>query len=163
MASLHLAQQLINIMWPVGSVYISTDAVNPSTKFGGTWSQITGGFIYGTTATSGSKGGTGNTGTGTSTGKNNGNTGSTTLTVDQIPSHNHSMARGGFYENVYVASGQGNTGWEPKGASSSNAYGLGAAYGNTQNTGGGKGHTHTLNDHQHTIPYIECYVWKRTA
>lgn len=56
MASLHLAQQLINILWPVGSVYISIDAANPSTKFGGTWVQITGGFIYGTTATSGAKG-----------------------------------------------------------------------------------------------------------
>lgn len=40
MAKLHLAQQLIDILWPVGSVYISTDAANPSTKFGGTWSQI---------------------------------------------------------------------------------------------------------------------------
>lgn len=56
MASLHLAQEIFKLIWPVGSVYISTDASNPSTKFGGTWSQITGGFIYGTTATSGKKG-----------------------------------------------------------------------------------------------------------
>lgn len=154
MAKLHLAQQLIDILWPVGSVYISTDASNPSTKFGGTWSQITGGFIYGTTATSGSKGGTGNTGTGTSTGKNNGNTGSTTLTVDQIPSHSHSIHSPfykfkeltyGFHGDVFKGDMYQDSSFD------------------TNATGGGKGHTHTLNNHQHTIPYIECYVWKRTA
>lgn len=160
MAKLHLAQQLIDILWPVGSVYISTDAANPSTKFGGTWSQITGGFIYGTTATSGAKGGTGNTGTGTSTGKNNGNTGSTTLTVNQIPAHSHNYAN---RLCVWDASASGtNAARGSYGETSVQFYGWGSVP-NTDNTGGGGGHTHTLNNHQHTIPYIECYVWKRTA
>lgn len=155
MAKLHLAQQLIDILWPVGSVYISTDASNPSTKFGGTWSQITGGFIYGTTATSGSKGGTGNTGTGTSTGKNNGNTGSTTLTVDQIPSHNHKIDIGSF--------ANGGEDWSSiKNGHIAPQNNQGTTF-TTRTSGGGKGHTHTLNNHQHTIPYIECYIWKRTA
>ncbi|MCI8345737.1 MAG: hypothetical protein HFJ42_07315 [Clostridia bacterium] len=51
---------------------------------------------------------------------------------------------------------------------------------NTTNTGGGKGHTHTLNNHTHTLnnhthtnpntnsassmpPYIAVWVWKRVA
>lgn len=101
--------------------------------------------------------GTGNTGTGTSTGKNNGNTGSTTLTVDQIPPHKHRI-------DANWGRDKGSGGWgaliqnydgyvfEPK-----------HLYGEMYDTGGGKGHTHTLNNHQHTIPYIECYVWKRTA
>lgn len=158
MAKFHLAQQLIDILWPVGSVYISTDAANPSTKFGGTWSQITGGFIYGTTATSGNKGGTGNTGTGTSTGKNNGNTGSTTLTVDQIPSHNHEYAD---RMAVWDAGTNGTNAASGTWGETSIQY---RPWGTkTNNTGGGQGHTHTLNNHQHTIPYIECYVWKRMA
>lgn len=156
MAKLHLAQEILNMMWPVGSIYISIDSTNPNTKFGGTWSQITGGFIYGTTATSGSKGGTGNTGTGTSTGKNNGNTGSTTLTIDQMPKHSHnSNARLQWYND---------TGYGPmfnQGNPSNVGVDRGIVY--TSEAGGGKGHTHTLNNHQHTIPYIECYVWKRTA
>ena len=156
MAKLHLAQQLINILWPVGSVYISTDASNPSTKFGGTWSQITGGFIYGTTATSGAKGSTGNTGTGTSTGKNNGNTGSTAITVAQMPAHSH----------TYVAQPWSFWGRDQAGGNSikpSENATCDWETGTTSTSGSGQGHTHTLNNHQHTIPYIECYVWKRTA
>lgn len=151
MAKLHLAQQLIDILWPVGSVYISTDAANPSTKFGGTWSQITGGFIYGTTATSGGKGGTGNTGTGTSTGKASGNTGSTVLTAHNLPGS--AIVR----EERSGTTNAGNDHWSS---------GL-TGWGNYENGYGksdrNQGHTHTLNSHQHTIPYIECYVWKRTA
>lgn len=156
MASLHLAQEIIDILWPVGSVYISTDASNPSNKFGGTWSQITGGFIYGTTSTSGTKGTTGNTGTTTNTGKASGNTGSTTLTTSQIPSHSHTY---------YSTTDSGNT--TDFGLIFDTGQGRWTAYANqektTVSTGGGGGHTHTLNSHQHTIPYIVCYVWKRTA
>lgn len=112
--------------------------------------------------------GTGNTGTTTNTGKASGNTGaasgntgSTTLTLDQIPKHRH---------------GVGQHASQPGLAASGTAIGqefLGSAAYNTFYTdyqGNGKGHTHTLNshthtlnEHQHKIPYIECYVWKRTA
>lgn len=99
--------------------------------------------------------GTGNIGTTTNTGKASGNTGSTTLTVKQIPSHQHEIDIGSFanggedwnsIKNGHIAP-QNNQGTRYK----------------TRATGGGEGHTHTLNNHQHTIPYIECYVWKRTA
>ena len=35
--------------------------------------------------------------------------------------------------------------------------------GETFSTGGGKGHTHTLGNHSHNIPFIAVSVWRRTA
>lgn len=35
MASLHLAQEILDIIYPIGSVYISVNTTNPATLFGG--------------------------------------------------------------------------------------------------------------------------------
>lgn len=64
---------LLDIIYPVGSVYISYTSISPSTRFGGTWVAITGRFPYF------------NAGIGTG-GKN-----THTLTVDEMPSHAHSL------------------------------------------------------------------------
>ena len=69
--------------YPIGSIYLSVNSTNPGTIFGGTWQRLTGGFLYGCVNSSGE----GN-GTGKSTGGATGNTGSTTLTVNQIPTSN---------------------------------------------------------------------------
>lgn len=93
-----------------------------------------------------------------------GNTGSHVLTVNEIPSHNHvwkysSSAQSG--SSTWGSAGEGSTG------SANDVIG---------NTGGGKGHTHTISaSGQQTTssagstslsllqPYITCYMWKRTA
>ena len=36
----------LNLISPVGSVYFSYTSTSPATRFGGTWSAITGSFIY---------------------------------------------------------------------------------------------------------------------
>lgn len=47
MASLHLAQEIFKLIYPVGAVYISFDSTNPANIFGGTWKSIEGRFLIG--------------------------------------------------------------------------------------------------------------------
>ena len=160
MASFHLATDLLTAIYngikskiflgvyPVGSVYLSYNSTNPSTLFGGTWTRLKGGYIYGCVESSG----TGN-GTGTSTG-------STTLSASQIPTFafrtGHIDNGDGAFNGITNVShtfdtttGLGSYGWE-------------AAKGSTQprshkyEFGGGQGHTHI-------IPYIAVFAWRRTA
>lgn len=72
-----LELQIFNIIYPVGSVYLSVNNVNPSTLFGGTWVQIKDQFLL----ACGSKYALGSTG-GEAEHK---------LTVDEMPSHNHKL------------------------------------------------------------------------
>lgn len=60
--------------YPVGAVYISYVSTSPSSLFGGTWAPITGRFPY--------------FNAGTDTGGSN----SVTLTVNQMPSHRHTLS-----------------------------------------------------------------------
>jgi hypothetical protein len=64
-----------NLIYPVGSIYMSTVNVNPATLFGGTWEQLKDRFLLGagTTYTAGDTGGESEH----------------TLTVDEMPSHTH--------------------------------------------------------------------------
>jgi hypothetical protein len=102
-------QGIIDLIYPVGSIYLSVSPTNPSAIFGGTWARLQSGFLYGSTITSGEAGGSGN-GTGTSTGASSGNTGassgntgassgntgSTTLELKHIPPHDHEIPMGSY-------------------------------------------------------------------
>lgn len=143
MASLHLAQQILDIIYPVGSIYLSTDFTNPSKKFGGTWVQVSGGYLYAAV------GGSGIT-KGTHSGPGNGtNLGSTVLTIDQMPRHNHSVMT-----NIVHQDG---TQVHEEILDASIFYGDGRRrlVSNCGYNGSSKGHTHT-------IDLVDCYMWKRT-
>jgi hypothetical protein len=127
---------LLNLIYPVGSIYMSINSTNPNTLFGGTWQRLPKGkFLYNINSDSASWGDGNSTGT---------TTNSHTLTVDQIPEHNHGIS-------------SKFTGW-----TSSNApvqwVGSGQGYQVTDGAkqGGGQGHSHN-------IPYISVYMWRRTA
>ena len=72
---------LLNIVYPVGSIYLSSNNTNPGTLFGGTWIQIKDRFILtaGDSYTNGAIGGAA----------------TVTLTVSNMPSHNHSFTPSG--------------------------------------------------------------------
>jgi hypothetical protein len=66
---------LLNFIYPVGSIYISVNTTSPATLFGGTWEQIKDRFLLssGDTYASGTTGGEA----------------THTLTINEIPSHSH--------------------------------------------------------------------------
>ena len=163
---------IVDLVYPVGSIYMSVNNVSPSNLFGGTWEQITNRFLIGAgnSYTLNSTGGASSVTSGASSGSTGGpstnSTGSTTLTLAQIPSHQH---------NIQGYNGSGSTvTWTDRAvtyASDSKGYSAGVR---TNYQGGGQGHTHTLNNHTHSLnshthsvntmpPYLAVNIWKRTA
>lgn len=71
---------LLDLTYPVGSVYLSTASTSPATLFGGTWERIQGRFLLAASSAyaAGSTGGEA----------------SHTLTANEMPSHNHGGATG---------------------------------------------------------------------
>jgi hypothetical protein len=118
--------------YPVGAIYLSVNNTDPATLFGGTWERIGGRFLLGAddTYAAGSTGGEAEH----------------TLTIDEMPRHNHSL------DNYNTAAGN-TTPYMTVQAQSKVGYG-----GNVQtlNTGGGK-------PHNNLPPYLSVYMWKRVS
>ena len=159
------SSEVVDLIYPVGSIYLSVSSTSPATLFGGTWDRINGYYLY--------AGDGGNTaGSNTSGGPSTNTTGSTALTIAQMPSHTHT-------QNPHSHAQNNNT-WmndpahyDTRPAGSSGFYAGAAlvtyytqnATATNNNTGGGQGHTHTLNSHTHSVTPLryEVYTWKRTA
>ena len=73
---------LLNFCYPIGSLYWSSKSTNPSTLFGGTWVQIKDKFVLACGDTYNTAGATGGAGT-------------VTLSVSNMPSHNHTFTPSG--------------------------------------------------------------------
>lgn len=85
-------------MYPVGSVYLSTTTISPSSTIGGTWTQVEGATLAATGANSFAGA--------TSYG------GSLKISIDQMPPHNHNLTWiKGIGDSGYIplGSGSGNT------------------------------------------------------
>ena len=107
---------ILDLVYPVGSVYVAYNSTTPATRFGGTWTAIIGRFPYF------------NAGTGT------GGANTVTLTVDQMPEHSHnSNCRVQWYEytswGIYAA-------WADSGTN----LGTDRETVHTDSQGGGKAH-----------------------
>lgn len=148
--------------FPIGSIYLSINKTNPSTYFGGKWEQLYGGYLYAAQNSIGKTDFAGwntQSGGGGTSGAYSGTSGSTALTIDQIPNHNHSMLAnknaGGQNAGIQHTWGTAYSGYDD------NSCGY---------TGGGKGHTHSIPSHTHSTPNhshniatVDVFVWKRIA
>lgn len=168
----------IDMIYPVGSIYMSVNNVSPGTFLPGTsWEQIRDRFLLaaGSTYTAGGTGGSAIT----SLAVNNlpshhhsytappSATGSHTLTVSEIPAHYHAMrySTGSTSGAGYAWTGSKYS-WTSATESSAGMKGA----------GGGGGHSHTITGSSSTTgdtgsgtafsnmpPYLTVYMWKRTA
>lgn len=133
---------ICDLIYPIGSIYLSTSSTSPSTLFGGTWVQIEGRFLIGVgTATDI------NSDTRTLTNGQTGGEYAHKLTISEMPSHNHT---GYMYNGWDDGNFTGNDN-RPAGADAVS----GATY-TTNKTGGDS-------RHNNIPPYLAVYMWKRTA
>lgn len=126
---------IIDIVYPVGSIYMSVNAADPSKLFSGTtWEKLEGRFLLGSSSTY-TNGATGGEAT-------------HTLTVKEMPNHKHSIS----YPNAagpeeaaigYPADSDINKSW-------------GAEMCKTQGAGEGAAHNNMP-------PYLVVNMWKRTS
>lgn len=160
-----LKQDLIDLIYPIGAVYISVNNTNPGTLFGGTWEQIQDRFLLcaGSSYAAGTTGGEA----------------THTLTQAETPAHTHtrgtmnitgaaftSHSQGICYLNVAGCSGAfyGTTNVTNCGKVAVNGTFSGAAAlgldasrswtGATSSVGGNEAHNNMP-------PYLSVYVWKR--
>lgn len=136
--------QVLQAVYPVGSIYCSYGSTSPATLFGfGSWTKIEGRFLLGANATYG-LGSTGGSAT-------------VTLTVNQIPAHNHSASTASAGSHTHTAS------TASAGAHTHSVSGTAASAGNhshtiTVNNGGAHSHTASSNSagtHTHTRGTME--------
>ena len=134
---------LINLIYPIGSIYLSVNSTSPQQLFGGEWEQIKDKFLLsaGDTYSSGSEGGEA----------------THTLTVEEMPTHNHNLYKSGTDGEAILSIGQDGT------YPNANYAALGTSvkpfveatiY--ISATGGGVAHNNMP-------PYLSVYVWKRIA
>ena len=128
---------LLDVFYPIGSIYQSTSETSPATLFGGTWEQIKDVFLLsaGDTYSAESTGGEAKH----------------TLTVDEMPSHSHNSYISAESGNAYgLTSGGGWTGSVLVG------WGTDERENAVKSTGGSQ-------PHNNMPPYLTVYMWKRTA
>ena len=136
--------------YPVGSIYISTSSTNPSAIYGGTWER----YGRGKTLV-----GLNESETEFSEVNKTGGEKTHTLTINEMPSHNHQIGSGDGSNGLIIGSAP-----ESNILVGVNNYyikydGVGngpSTYLNTYNVGGSS-------DHNNLQPYITVYMWKRVS
>lgn len=182
-----------NKLWPLGSIYISVNNLNPGTFFGGVWSRFAEGkTIFGVQSN-------GADGDFTYTEGARGNkahlhsTGGHVLTAAEIPSHVHGLAGSGAQATsktlsgtakAFFTSGQSNYSsgilfgkktsnrqYETNGTTTNmwaeltvNATHNHALSGNTTSVGSGASHGHgNTGSSSNLPPYVMVYMWRRMS
>jgi hypothetical protein len=185
-----LKDQLVDLIYPIGSIYTTIDSIDPETLFGGHWEEITNGqFLRASKTGQAAEGGSE----------------TVTLTVNNLPSHSHSLnshthtlgdhthnasdliidskplvpnrditLNGSAHQEWTTGSGSGgNWSYLYRSGSSANvrvdtkrleiAGNTGIASGNTGAASGNTGNTGSGTPFSILPPYITVHIWKRTA
>lgn len=148
---------LLDMIYPVGSIYMSVNSSNPGSLFGGTWEKMPAGRVlipegessWGTTYTAGSQGGEA----------------THTLTVDELPSHSHgiSISTSGAHSHTYPV------GWNDGDAPTATDAAYDASWTKSTSSSGNHTHSATISNtgaskaHNVIQPYFVAYIWKRIA
>lgn len=140
MAALKISQEILNIIYPVGSVYMSTNSTDPSILFGGTWNKIEDRFLWATVNTPMRTGGSRTHSHGA---------GSLVACYDPKNSWNNALFRvknvsNGWTLSGYMSEGRG---WNDGGGGAGRGI---EVVGDTSST-------------ETYPPYFEVYMWYRTA
>lgn len=180
-ASVDTTQKILNMIYPVGSIYMSVNNVSPATFIGGTWTALTdrvligAGSSYAVNATGGATSHTHTSAAHSHT------TAGHTLTANEMPSHSHgeTMPVQGYSEwssytttsyCVAIDFSSGNNYFGP--GKTLNKATTGACGATTSATGGGASHSHgntgsttpgNTGSSSNLPPYLAVYMWKRTA
>lgn len=159
--------QIVDLIYPVGSIYMSTNATSPETLFGGKWERIQDRFLLAA-------------GTEFPAGKRDGEA-THTLTAEELPDHRHTFttdSAGGHNHSLNRVLGNSGGNWT--GDTAGNLSGSGRKFGyidpdytikTVTNTDSGGAHTHTgttdgaggNGKHNNMPPYLTVYMWERTA
>lgn len=148
---------IIDLIYPIGSIYMSVNSTSPADLFGGTWDAMPAGRVllaqgksqWGPTYAAGSTGGEA----------------THTLTINEMPAHSHSGTTNSTGDHTHSSYGaQGGT-------RKSNWAGANDNYDPNYPTGSAGTHSHTVSiantgggaAHNNMQPYLAVYMWKRTA
>ena len=128
----------LNLCWPIGSYYWTNQNINPENLFGGQWKKIEGKFIY--AADSNRKV------------DSTGGQERVTLSINEMPSHQHTPSGGGNFLKYKDYWGVDRNG----GGDHKNFLEYGEYVSYTSYTGGSQ-------SHENMPPYIAAFCWKRTG
>ena len=161
-------QYLLDMLYPVGAIYMSMNNVNPRMLFGGTWTQIQDRFLL------------------CSAGESKQPGGSKTIETKHLPPHTHSInnlttsSSGNHAHSTYIHLCTSESNGENWGITASDSFAgrpvvassSAGQYNDTvANTASNGIHTHTINGTTSSIgsgvefwpQHITCYCWYRTA
>lgn len=130
---------LFDLVYPVGSIYMSVNSTSPALLFGGTWEPLCDRFLLGA----------GNTYSGGATGGE----ASHTLTEAEMPKHQHYY---NSYQDGYPSTHTGDSTYRTPVVNISAGRTSDVANTDSNYTGGSQ-------PHNNMPPYLAVYIWKRVA
>ena len=168
-----LLRQFMLSVYPVGSIYMTTNATNPGELFGGTWARWGSGRVPVSVNAND---------TNFNSVEKTGGAATVTLTSSQIPSHVHTVPAHGHTASADTAGAHSHhvQRWQATVETSGGTrYLAQGSIDNASYTSRSGDHTHTITVNNHAAfntqatggsgahsnlqPYITCYMWKRTA